>query len=124
MPAPEPQDLLPHLPNPTPAPTSDPQRDLVQAMLLLTQMHQFTQATSAVSSGTPSSLSECHNVREPNQFDRSDPTKLHLFFTQLEPVLKTQPRTFDTDEKKVTYAISYLKGMALTWFEPYLLEHE
>ncbi|CDO76473.1 hypothetical protein BN946_scf184869.g1, partial [Trametes cinnabarina] len=46
------------------------------------------------------------------------------FFTQLELVFKARPRTFDTDEKKVTYAISYLKGMALAWFEPYLLERD
>ena len=123
-PVPEPRDLPPHLPSPTSAPTSDPQRDLAQAMLLLAQTLRFTQANSAAPSGTPSSSSERHNVREPDQFDGSDPTKLRSFFTQLELVFKARPRTFDTDEKKVTYAISYLKGMALAWFEPYLLERE
>ncbi|CDO74368.1 hypothetical protein BN946_scf184355.g16 [Trametes cinnabarina] len=123
-PAPEIQDLLPHLPDPTPTPTSDPQQDLAQAMLLLAQTLRLTQATSAVSSGTPSSSSERHNVREPDQFDGSDPSKLRSFFTQLGLVFKARPRTFDTDEKKVTYAISYLKGMALAWFQPYLLERE
>ncbi|CDO75044.1 hypothetical protein BN946_scf184899.g1 [Trametes cinnabarina] len=123
-PAPEIRDLPPHLPDPTPAPTSDPQRDLAQAMLLLAQTLRLTKATSAASSGTPSSSSGCHNVREPDQFDGSDPSKLCSFFTQLELVFKARPRTFDTNEKKVTYAISYLKGMALAWFEPYLLERE
>ena len=37
-------------------------------------------------------------------------------------MFKARPRTFDSDEKKVTYAISFLKGTALQWFEPYLLE--
>ncbi|CDO77765.1 hypothetical protein BN946_scf185025.g3 [Trametes cinnabarina] len=91
-------------------------------MLLLAQTLRLTQATSAVSSGTSSSLSERHNVREPDQFDGSDPSKLHSFFMQVELVFKARPRTFDTNKKKVTYAISYLKGMALAWFEPYLLE--
>ncbi|CDO68992.1 hypothetical protein BN946_scf184762.g8 [Trametes cinnabarina] len=80
-------------------------------MLLLAQTLRLTQATSAASSGTPSSLSKHHNVREPDQFDRSDPSKLRSFFTQLELVFKAHPRMFDTDKKKVTYAISYLKGM-------------
>ncbi|CDO78108.1 hypothetical protein BN946_scf184638.g4 [Trametes cinnabarina] len=124
VPAPEPRDLPPYLPNPNPAPTSDPQRDLAQAMLLLTQMLWLTQATSAALFGTPSTSSECQNIREPDQFDGSDPTKLCLFFMQLELVLKACPRMFNTDKKKVTYVIFHLKGMALAWFEPYLLEHE
>ncbi|CDO73843.1 hypothetical protein BN946_scf185015.g172, partial [Trametes cinnabarina] len=123
-PVPEARGLPPHLPDPAPASTSDPQRDLAQAMLLLAQTLRLTQATSAAPSGTPSSSSERHNVREPDQFDGSDPSKLRSFFTQLELVFKARPRTFDTDEKKVTYAISYLKGMALAWFEPYLLERD
>ncbi|CDO74310.1 hypothetical protein BN946_scf184576.g5 [Trametes cinnabarina] len=123
-PVPEARDLPPHLPDPAPASTSDPQRDLAQAMLLLAQTLRLTQAASAAPSGTPSSSSERHNVREPDQFDGSDPSKLRSFFTQLELVFKARPRTFDTDEKKVTYAISYLKGMALAWFEPYLLERD
>ncbi|CDO69318.1 hypothetical protein BN946_scf184976.g37 [Trametes cinnabarina] len=122
VPVPEAQNLPPHLPDPTPAPASDPQRDLAQAMLLLAQTLRLTQATSVALSGTPSSLSERHNVREPNQFDGSDPSKLHSFFTQLELVFKACPRMFDTDKKKVTYASSYLKVMALAWFELYLLE--
>ena len=62
------------------------------------------------------------NVCKPNLFGRSDPTKLWTFFSQLELVFKACPRTFDTDEKKVTYAVSDLKGITLGWFEPFLLE--
>ncbi|KAI0354784.1 hypothetical protein OH77DRAFT_1437438 [Trametes cingulata] len=73
-PAPESRDPPPHLPTP-PAPYSDPQRELAQAMLLLAQTLRLTQASSAAPSGTPSS-SERNNVREPDQFDGSDPSKL------------------------------------------------
>ena len=69
--------------------------------------------------GTPH---EKDNVRDPDPFDGSDPNKLRAFFAQLELVFKARPRTFDSDERKVTYALSYLKGTALQWFEPYLLE--
>ena len=73
---------------------------------------------------TPLHLQPCpqHNVCEPDQFDGSDPNKLQCFFTQLELVFKACPQTFDSDEKKVTYAISFLKGTTLQWFEPYLLK--
>ncbi|CDO69492.1 hypothetical protein BN946_scf184662.g12 [Trametes cinnabarina] len=50
------------------------------------------------------------------------PINLWLFFDQLELVFKARPRTFNSNEKKVTYTISFLKGTALQWFEPYLLE--
>ena len=83
--------------------------------------------TQTLQQGTPqapphSNQSERNNVRDPDQYDGSDTTKLRSFFAQLELVFKARPRTFATEEKKVTYAISYLKGTALQWFEPYLLE--
>ena len=64
------------------------------------------------------------NVRDPDQYDGSDTTKLCPFLAQLELVFKARPRTFALETKKVTYAISYLKGTALQWFEPYLLESQ
>ena len=37
-------------------------------------------------------------------------------------VFKGRPQTFDTDERKINYALSFLKDLALEWFETYLLE--
>ena len=67
---------------------------------------------------------ERNNTRDPDQFDGSDPGKLRSFLVHLELVFKARPRTFASDKIKVTYAISYLKGIALQWFEPYLLEQD
>ena len=64
------------------------------------------------------------DVRDPDQYDGSDTMKLRPFLVQLELVFKARPRTFALETKKVTYAISYLKGTALQWFEPYLLESQ
>ena len=89
---------------------------MASAIALLAQTLQ--QPASAPTKST----NERHNVREPDPFDGSDPTKLRTFFAQLELVFKARPRTFDTDEKKVTYAVSHLKGITLAWFEPFLLE--
>ena len=114
-----PAPVGPTVPPPTSAPAaSNPQTgpDLASAIALLAQTLQ--QPASAPTKST----NERHNVREPDPFDGSDPTKLRTFFAQLELVFKARPRTFDTDEKKVTYAVSHLKGITLAWFEPFLLE--
>jgi hypothetical protein len=60
-------------------------------------------------------------VREPDTFDGSEPQKLRAFFVQCELNFQNKPRAFRSDWAKVTFAQSYLKGMALEWFEPDLL---
>ena len=60
-------------------------------------------------------------VHEPDTFDGTDPKKLHTFFIQCELNFQDRPKAFRTDQAKVTFAQSYLKGMALEWFEPDLL---
>ncbi|CDO78214.1 hypothetical protein BN946_scf184887.g2 [Trametes cinnabarina] len=92
------------------------------ALMLATAIDRFASTLQQAITPPQSGASEQHNVRELDQFDGSDPNKLRLFFAQLELVFKAHPRTFKSDEKKVTYAISFLKGTALQWFEPYLLE--
>lgn len=92
---------------------SDTTPDLAAALALLAGSLQRSSSRNS---------SERSNVREPDQYDGSDPQKLRAFFTQLELVFKARPKTFDTEEKRVTYAISFLKGTPLQWFEPYLLE--
>ena len=73
---------------------------------------------SARSSNSSSSRTK---VRKPDTFDGTDPKKLHTFFVQCELNFQDQPKAFWTDRAKVTFAQSYLKGMALEWFEPDLL---
>ena len=67
-----------------------------------------------------SSLS-CTKVCEPNTFDGTDPKKLCTFFVQCELNFQDWLKAFWTDQAKVTFAQSYLKGMALKWFKPDLL---
>ena len=63
-------------------------------------------------------------VREPDTFDGTDPKKLRTFLVQCELNFQDRPKAFRTDRTKVTFAQSYLKGMALEWFEPDLLVQE
>jgi hypothetical protein len=44
-----------------------------------------------------------------------------MFFVQCELNFQSKPKTFCLDQAKVNFAQSYLKGMALEWFEPDLL---
>ena len=53
-------------------------------------------------------------VQEPNPFDSTDMTKLWTFFVQLQ-------LNFN-DRRKVNFAISYLKGIVLAYFQNTLIE--
>ena len=56
-------------------------------------------------------------VREPDTFDGSDPKKLRPFILQLELNFRDRPENYLDDENKVNFALSYLKGAALDYFE-------
>ena len=60
-------------------------------------------------------------VHEPDTFDGTDPCKLHTFLVLCKLNFQNHPKAFATDRTKVTYAQSYLRGMALEWFKPDLL---
>ncbi|KAG6326280.1 hypothetical protein ID866_12809 [Astraeus odoratus] len=60
-------------------------------------------------------------VCEPDTFDSTDPKKLHEFLVQCKLNFHDRPQAFCSDVQKVSFALSFLKGIALTWFKPDLL---
>ena len=105
------------LPN-SPAPsnntlTPDPLLLFAQAVQALTRV--------ASASADRDSSSGKTKAREPDTFDGTDLCKLHTFLMLCELNFQNCPKAFATDHAKVTYAQSYLRGMALEWFEPDLL---
>ena len=60
-------------------------------------------------------------IHEPDTFNGSDPRKLHTFLVLCELNFQNHLEAFATDRAKVTYMQSYLRGMALEWFKPDLL---
>ena len=60
-------------------------------------------------------------AREPDQFDGSDPEKLKTFIVQCELYFRGSNGEYDDEVKRINFALSYLKGSALRWFEPFLL---
>ena len=61
-------------------------------------------------------------VREPDPFDGTDTTKLQTSLVQLQLNFNDRPRAFSKDWRKVNFAISYLKGIALAHFKNTLIE--
>jgi hypothetical protein len=59
--------------------------------------------------------------REPETFDGSDLEKLQQFLVLLKLNFKSRPRAFTDDASCVNYALSYLHGSTLEWFEPDIL---
>ena len=86
-----------------------PTGDLTTALTLLAQ-----------SLSTPKKNSEWTKVWEPDVFDGLNTHKLQPFLVQCTLNFRNRPDAFSTDSAKVTFALSYLKGTALNWFEPLL----
>ena len=60
-------------------------------------------------------------AKEPDTFDGSDPKKLNNFILLCNLYFRNNP-AYSEDETKVTFALSYLRGTALEYFEPSLIE--
>ena len=60
-------------------------------------------------------------VREPEVYDGNDQAKLRTFFLQCMLNFRDRPKAFATGATKIQYAISYLSGPALQYFEPAIL---
>jgi hypothetical protein len=61
-------------------------------------------------------------VREPEAFDGTDSRKLCSFLVLCNLNFHAHARSYNNDEAKVNYALSYLKGTVLDWFEPAITE--
>ncbi|KIN94530.1 hypothetical protein M404DRAFT_168026, partial [Pisolithus tinctorius Marx 270] len=73
---------------------------------------------------TSSESSSRTKLCKPDTFDGTDPKKLHTFLIQCELNFQDWPWAFHSDQAKVTFTQSFLKGMALEWFKLDLLGTE
>lgn len=62
-------------------------------------------------------------VKEPDTFDGSDPRKLNNFILLCNLYFRNNP-SYSDDEPKVTFALSFLRGTALEYFEPSILDSD
>jgi len=89
-------------------------------LLLFAQVVQALTKVTTASANCDSSSGRT-KVHEPDTFDRTDPCKLHAFLVQCQLNFQDCPKAFASNRARVTFAQSYLKGMALKWFKPDLL---
>ncbi|KAG6327869.1 hypothetical protein ID866_11220 [Astraeus odoratus] len=89
---------------------------------ILALMNAITLLSHATRCRPKDSGAACTKVHEPNTFDGTDPKKLHEFLVQCELNFHNRPQAFCLDMWKVSFALSFLKGIAFTWFKPDLLD--
>ena len=61
-------------------------------------------------------------IREPKPYDGSDPCRLCQFLILCKLNFQDYPGAYSDDAAKIIYMLSFLKGTALDFFEPYLMD--
>ncbi|KAG6327135.1 hypothetical protein ID866_11954, partial [Astraeus odoratus] len=89
---------------------------------ILALTNAITHLSNATRHRPKDSGAVCTKVHEPNTFDGTDPKKLCEFLIQCELNFCDRLQAFHSDTWKVSFALSFLKGIALAWFEPDLLD--
>ena len=85
----------------------DPEVSLAQSLTLLAKKID----------AMPRSKKRSVKPREPDVFDGTDPNKLDNYIFQLTLYLATVSDDFPDDNTRITFALSYLKGTPLDWFQ-------
>jgi Domain of unknown function (DUF4939) len=62
-------------------------------------------------------------VKEPDTFDGTEPRKLNNFILLCNLYFRNNP-AYSDDDPKVTFALSYLRGTALEYFEPSIVDSD
>ena len=102
-------------PQPNTQPNEDSVPNLTEAITLMTHELKCHKPSSGVSSGV--------NTRKPDTFDSSDPKKLNNFILLCKLYFQNNSTCFN-DKSKVTFALSYLHGLALDYFELTLMDSD
>src|SRR5258707_11577127 len=94
----------------------NPVQQVVQALMVIRQnIHQL------LSPPAPQTNSQTW-VHPPDTFDGSNPEDLRTFLLQCQIMFNSYPQQYSSHAAKVCFAISYLKKLALEWFEQGIIE--
>ena len=107
-------------PNPAPVPNlNDAVAQLVQ--LMTTQFQAIQPCPAGQAPNCPADPPHSRvKTRDPDPYDASDPSKLRAFLSQCRLAFRSRPNNFTNDQIHITYAVPWLKGTALRWYEPNL----
>ena len=84
----------------------------------LTLLPEYAPCTSPAPNQGPKKV----KVQEPDIFDGADPHKLRDVLVSCNVHFRDCPHVFSSDEKKILFMLSYLKGAAINLFEPGLMD--
>jgi len=70
----------------------------------------------------PQTQKRHQGIKEPDTFSRGNPDNLQAFIFQYQIYFRACEREFLEDTDKIFFAISYLRGIALDYFEPFINE--
>ena len=90
--------------------------------VLTTQAPDITVMANTINALVQSNIYSRVKLREPDMFNGSDPKKLRTFLLHCKLNFQDCPDLFPDGTTKVNYVLSYLKGSALEYFEPGLLD--
>ena len=108
-------------PDPDTGGNPDTGGDLAAAIALLAQTLAAQNVHPPPALHTPAApVTSLTRLREPDTFDGSDANKLRVFILQCSLHFHDHANAFSSGRTKVTYALSFLTGPALSWFEPTL----
>jgi len=62
------------------------------------------------------------DVAKPNKLTDQDPHQLHPFISNCIMAFNNKPHKFQMDWQRVLYAMSYLTDIAMSWWQPYLMQ--
>src|ERR1700679_3810239 len=62
-------------------------------------------------------------IKEPDTYDGSDPRKLNNLLLQCNLFFRSSS-VYEDDTARVSFALSYLRGMALDYFEPSIIDSD
>ena len=106
----EPLTGPPRLPKvPTPSPWAEITNLELQTILLIIARQSNTRPQKKL-----------RVIKEPDPFGGGSPDEFHAFIFQYQIYFCACDGEFTDDAKKVFFAISYLRGMALDYFEPFI----
>jgi hypothetical protein len=108
-------------PNPEPT-NSDPGPEDIQDPTMDPQPAEQGRdpARLRTQSGRQEHTDEEIKVRSPDIFYGKPASQLRQFLTQLRLVFLSRPSQFQSGQSKVIYAVSYLRGTAFSWIQPYI----
>jgi len=72
----------------------------------------------------PQSKKRNKGVKELDLFSRGSPNKLQTFIFQCQIYFRACEGEFQEDTEKIFFTISYLRGVALDYFEPFINKAE